>query len=72
MHELRREPATSAKAAIVRVYGTQLAQSPIRIVVVNPTTLQFTERSSTGKTFAVTLRNGHISKQNLKPYGFVF
>jgi hypothetical protein len=72
MHELRREPATPAKAAIIRVYGKQLAQSPIRIAVVNPTTLQFTERSSTGKTFAVTVRNGRISKQNLKPYGFVF
>ena len=72
MHELRREPATRAKADIVRVYGEQLAQSPIRITVVDPTTLTCTERSATGKLFWVTVHDGRIKAQNIKPYGFVF
>ena len=72
MHELRKESATQAKTDISRAYGKQLAHSPIKITVVDAITLQFTERSSTGKSFAVTVRNGRISKQNLKPYGFVF
>jgi hypothetical protein len=72
MHQLRSEPAAQAKADILRAYGKPLTHSSIKIAVVDPTTLQFTERSSSGKTFAVTVRNGRISKQNLKPYGFVF
>ncbi len=72
MHQLRAEPATQAKADILRAYRKPLAHSSIKIAVVDPTTLRFTERSSTGKTFAVTVRKGRISKQNLKPYGFVF
>lgn len=72
MHQLRSEPAAQAKADILRAYCKPLAHSSIKIAVVDPTTLQFTERSSTGKTFAVTVRNGRISKQNLKPYAFVF
>jgi len=72
MHQLRAEPAAQAKLDILRAYGKPLAHSSIKIVVVNPTTLQFNEGSSTGKTFSVTVRNGRIAKQNLKPYGFVF
>ena len=72
MHTLRKEPAAHAKADIIRAYGKPLATSPIRITVVDASTLRFSERSSTGKLFAVTVHNGKISKQNLKPYGFVF
>jgi hypothetical protein len=72
MHQLRSELAAQAKADILRAYGKPLTHSSIKIVVVDPTTLQFTERSSTGKTFGVTVRNGRIAEENLKPYGFVF
>jgi hypothetical protein len=72
MHQLRREPAAQAKVDILRAYGKPLTHSSIKIAVVDPTTLQFSEKSGSGKTFAVTIRNGRISKQNLKPYGFVF
>jgi hypothetical protein len=72
MHQLRKEPASKARSNIVRVYGKPLAQSPIVITVVDPTTLSFTERSTTGRRFSVTVHNGRITKQNLRPYGFVF
>jgi hypothetical protein len=72
MHQLRKEPAARAKPDILHAYDKPLAHSPIKIALVNPTTLQFTERSSTGKTFSVTVHNGRISTQNLKPYAFVF
>jgi hypothetical protein len=32
----------------------------------------FVERSLTGRRFTVTIRNGKIKRQNLKPYAFVF
>jgi hypothetical protein len=66
MHHLRAEPAAQAKADILRAYGKPLARSAIRIAVVDATTLQFSERSSSGKTFSVTVDNGRISGQNLK------
>ena len=72
MHKLRQEPAAQAKADIESAYGKQLAHSPITITVIDPATLQFSERSSTGKVFSVTVHNGRIKAQNLKPYGFVF
>jgi hypothetical protein len=72
LHQLRKEPSAQANADILRAYDKPLAHSSIKIAEVNPTTLQFTERSSTGKTFSVTVHNGRISKQNLKPYAFVF
>jgi hypothetical protein len=72
MHQLRREPAPQAKADILRAYGKLLAQSPIGIEVIDPSTLRFTERSTTGKTFSVTVHAGRIKEQNLKPYGLVF
>jgi hypothetical protein len=34
--------------------------------------LRFSERSGTGKQFNVTVRNGRITTENLKPYAFVF
>ena len=55
MHQLRKEPAAQAKADILRAYDKPLAHSAITITVVDPATLQFTERSSTGKTFSVTI-----------------
>jgi hypothetical protein len=72
MHQLRKEPAAQAKRDIEAAYGHQLTRSPIRISVTNPTTLRFTETSPTGRRFHVTIKNGRISSQNLKPYGFVF
>jgi hypothetical protein len=72
MHTLRKEPAAQAKADIQDTYGKQLARSPITITVVDPATLRFTERSGTGKLFAIIVHDGRIKTQNLKPYGFVF
>jgi hypothetical protein len=72
VQELRKQPAATAKADILHRYGAQLSNSPIAISVVNPTTLTFTERSSTGKQFTVTVHNGRIANENVKPYAFVF
>jgi hypothetical protein len=72
MHQLRKEPAAQARHDIEVVYGRNLARSPIRITVTDPATLRFTETSSTGKAFQVTVRKGRIAGQNVKPYGFVF
>ena len=72
MHTLRKEPATQANADIRRVYGTALARSAITITATDATTLRFSERSPTGKRFSVTVHNGRIARQNLKPYAFVF
>jgi hypothetical protein len=72
MHQLREEPAAQAKQDITSTYAKQLATSPITITVVDKSTLAFRERSSTGKTFTVTVHDGHIASQNLKPYAFVF
>jgi hypothetical protein len=72
MHQLRREPAARAKRDIEAAYGRNLAQSPIRVAVINATTLQFSETSPTGRRFQVTVKHGRISDQNLRPLGFVF
>lgn len=72
MHGLRREPAIRARAAIDRIYGRMLVRSPIRIELVDRNTLRFSERSSTGQTFVVIVHRGRITKENLKPYAFVF
>jgi hypothetical protein len=69
---LRREPARRAKADLLRFYRSRLAHSPIRVTVVDPATLRFTERSRTGRVFRVTVRRGRIAGENLKPYAFVF
>ena len=69
---LRKKPAAQAKAAIESSYGPPLAKSRLRIAVIGPTTLQFTERSPTGKEFQVTVQNGRIKSQNLKPYDVAF
>lgn len=72
MHTLRKEPAVQARADIVQTYATPLRHSAIAITVVDRATLRFSERSVTGKRFFVTVHNGRISSQNLKPYAFVF
>jgi hypothetical protein len=72
MQRLRREPAVTARSDILAAFGRQLATSPIRIEASNAATLVFTELSSTGRTFEVTVSNGQIAAQNLKPYAFVF
>ena len=72
MHTLRAEPAKEARADIVHTYGSALADSGIRIDVVSTDTLRFSERSTTNRTYFVTVRRGRIAKQNLKPYAFVF
>jgi hypothetical protein len=72
MHQLRKEPAAQAKRDIEASYGRNLAHSPIRITVINATTLRFSEASATGRRFQVTVTSGRISDQNVKPLGFVF
>ncbi len=70
MHQLRKEPAAAGEAGHrSRLRTGNLAHSPIRISVINPTTLRFSETSPTGRRFQVTVKNGRISSQNLKPYG---
>lgn len=72
MHALRAEPAQQAKADILRAYGKKLTSSPIRISVTTPNTLVFSERSTTGKTFTVTVRRGRVVAKNVSPYALVF
>jgi hypothetical protein len=72
MQQLRKEPAAQAKRDIEAAYGRDLAHGRIRITLVDATTIRFSETSRTGRHFQVMIRNGRISSQNLKPYGFVF
>ena len=72
MQQLRKEPAAQARRNILQTYSRDLAHSPIEVAVAGPTTLRFSEASPTGKTFTVTVRNGRIRRENLKPYAFVF
>ena len=72
MQQLRKEPAAQARRDIEAAYGRNLAHSPIRITVVSSSALRFSETSPSGRRFQVTIRNGRIDSQNLKPYGFVF
>ena len=71
MQHIRKEPAERAKTDILRVYGKQLAQSAITITAADRV-FTIAERSATGRVFSVTVRNGRIAAQNLKPYAFVF
>ncbi len=72
MHELRAEPAAQAKRDIEARFRHALLHSAIRVSVAGPSTLRFSERSPTGKAFHVTIRNGRLGAQNLKPYALVF
>jgi len=67
--DLRRGDALEA---IRTAYGRDLAHSPIRIAVVDASTLRFTETSATGRHFQVTVANGRISSENVEPLAFVF
>jgi hypothetical protein len=71
MHGIRKEPTDQAKVDILRVYGKQLAKRPITITATDRA-LTIAERSTTGRTFSIAIRNGRIAEQNLKPYAFVF
>jgi hypothetical protein len=71
MHGIRKEPTHQAKVDILRVYGKQLAKRPITITATDRA-LTIAERSTTGRTFSIAIRNGRIAAQNLKPYAFVF
>ena len=55
-----------------QIYRTRSSTATSRSAHLDTTTLKLSEQSSTGKQFTVTIRNGHIAQQNLKPYGFVF
>jgi hypothetical protein len=72
MQQLRKEPAARAKRDIRHTYRQDLAHSPIKLALLNPATLRFSEKSKAGKTFTVTVHHGRISHENLKPYAFVF
>jgi hypothetical protein len=72
MQQLRKEPAAQAKRDIEATYSRNLAHSPIRITVIDATSLRFSETSPTGRHFHVTVRHGRISNQSVKPYAFVF
>jgi hypothetical protein len=71
IQRLRKGPAVEARAAIEAAYSRDLAHSPIRIAVLGPATLRFTEISPTGKQFRVIVRNGRIERENLRPYASV-
>ena len=72
VQKIRHETPAKAVHDLQTSYGSQLAHGHIHITTQNPNELVFTETSTTGKTFTVTVRNGRISKQNLKPYAFVY
>jgi hypothetical protein len=72
VHQIRKEPPDQALRDLHTAYGTQLADSKIHINEHATNELVFSETSTTGKTFSVTVRNGKIVKQNLKPYAFAF
>ena len=63
MHQLRKEPAVQAKRDIETAYGRQLAKSQIKVAVIDSATIRVSEQSTTGKTFTVTVRHGHIAKR---------
>jgi hypothetical protein len=67
---IRRERPTQALRDLRAAYGKQLAHSRIRIRALGADELEFSERSTTGKTFIVIVRNGRITKKNVSPYAF--
>ena len=71
VQHLRKGPARKARQAIEAAYARDLARSTIRIAVIGPATLRFSESSPTGRRFQVVVRDGRIKKQNLEPYAFV-
>lgn len=72
VHTIRSEQPTKALHDLRAAYGKRLSHSRIRIKALSATELEFSERSTTGKTFIVIVRNGRIVKKNVSPYAFVF
>ncbi len=71
MHRLRKLNGEQLRETLEATYGERLAHSHIRVRI-GAKEASFAEQSPTGKTFTVVIRNGRITPQNLKPYGFVF
>jgi hypothetical protein len=72
IQQIRKQPARTALATIQRLYGKQLVTHGISVRAYAPSMLVFSKASPTGKTFKVTVENGRIRKQNLRPYALVF
>ena len=70
MHDIRKEPANQAKADIRRVYGKQLAKSPITITATDTRSPSRSGAPPAGRSRSPSTTAG--SQQNLKPYAFVF
>ncbi|HEX3805708.1 MAG TPA: hypothetical protein VHV52_02905 [Gaiellaceae bacterium] len=71
VQRIRREEPAAAIKDLRAAYGKELAQSAIRMRVSNGT-LVLSERSSIGKLFTVTVIDGRIVQQNLKPFALAF
>lgn len=71
VRDIRRNPPAIAFRELKSVYRAALAHSRIRIAM-RSGELMMTEKSTTGRTFSVTIRHGKIVRQNLEPYAFAF
>jgi hypothetical protein len=66
---IRKEPPEQARGDLDAAFP-QLARSAIRIAA--GSRLTFSERSTSGRKFSVTVANGRVVHENLRPYAFVF
>ena len=79
-HALRSENGASASRDLAKIgprvvrLASADATPPVGKIGYAITTsgIVFVEQSTTGERFNVVIKNGHIKKQNIKPYGFVF
>ncbi len=71
MQKIRRERGKSLLREMNDVYGPALARSRIHFAL-DPRGITFRETSTTGKVFAVVVRNGRVVRSNLAPYAKVF
>ena len=79
-HALRSENGASAQRDLAKIgprlvrLASPAATPPVGKIGYAITTsgIVFVEESETGKRFDVVIENGHIKRQNIKPYGFVF
>jgi len=80
VHEIRREPppeiagalAAAYKHGVTRVTG-QAPASPGEIgYAITGAGVTFSDRSTTGRMFSVQVEYGKITRQNVKPLGYVF
>jgi hypothetical protein len=71
MHRLRKQSGDALARALRQTYGAKFSRSHIEF---EPSARGgvFSERSETGKLFRVVIEDGRITRQNLKPYAFVF